>query len=105
MNCTHEIYSRYIGCETDSDGVEWCIVGCRSCEATMRFPAQARLARKYAEIRADYQSGMSATEITEKYGYASRGSVVNLLNQLGVDMRPRGKDFYDKRRSAHGETV
>lgn len=45
MTCPHEIYSRYLGSETDADGVEWCIVGCRECDATIRFPADARLAR------------------------------------------------------------
>jgi hypothetical protein len=55
----------------------------------MKFPARARLARKYAEVRADYAGGMSATEIAAKHGYKSRGYVVALLNRLGVKMRDR----------------
>jgi len=100
MKCTHEIYSRYIGCETDRYGVEWCIVGCRECDATMRFPALAHVARKYSEIRADYERGMSATEIAKKHGYKSRGMVVNLLGRMEVKMRPRGMAFYNQRTSS-----
>lgn len=125
MTCTHEIYSRYLGSETDSNGVEWCVVGCKTCDAVMRFPAQAKIAFKYESMRDDYEAGMSATEIAGKYGYRSRGNVVNILDRLGVVMRPRGGNFstgrkhtpeargkmsaakkrYWMRRSAHGEAA
>jgi hypothetical protein len=89
MTCEHEIYSRYLGAERDSDGVEWLIVGCKTCSATMKFPALAKIALKYEAMRADYAAGLSCTQIAEKYGYKSRGFVVNLFERLGVKMRDR----------------
>lgn len=90
MTCSHEIYSRYIRSERDAVGVEWCVAGCKFCDATMRFPAQAHLAREYSAMKRDYERGMTVRLVAAKYGQKSPGRVVTILQSLGTKMRPAG---------------
>jgi hypothetical protein len=85
VTCSHEIYSRYLGSETDADGDEYMIVGCRDCEAVARFASNAKLARLHNQaleiIRSSGAEGIQAAAIEERLG-CSHGHVVRILKHL-----------------------
>lgn len=85
MNCTHEVYSRYLGTESGPDGEEMLRAGCKYCSATILFPAKAVEAIKHDRalkiIRAAGSDGIQSAALEERLG-CSHGHVVRILRCL-----------------------